>query len=100
MTDASHFSVLTRYEMALLERLQQFEVTPDVLADMVGLPLERHENFVPAEVFDTDHIHEIALYLIDIEELGGQFDSSEGDEVVNIGMFIYGFTKNYPELER
>lgn len=89
------FSTQTRFEMALLERLQQFEVTDEVLEQRVNRQVV---TSVPPEVFDTDLIARIAHYVIDIEEFGDDFDSSEGDLIVNMGMFIYGFTKNYPEL--
>lgn len=98
-----HFSTRTLYEMALLERLQQFEVTDEVLRDMIDtevLELPVTMTAVPPEVFDTDLISRIAEYLIDIEELAGEFESSEKEHVLNIGMFIYGFTKNFPELGR
>lgn len=97
------FSPQTQYEMALLARLQQFEVTPERLREMVDLEaLGLPEDIIPADAyvsepreFDTDVIHDIAEYLIGDEELGDQFLSSEGDEVVNIGMFIYGFMHRF-----
>lgn len=92
-----NFSVQTRYEVALLERLQQFEVTDEVLRDMIDtevLELPVDLVSVPPMTFDTDLIHDIATYLIEIEELGDDFDQDdEREHILNIGMFIYTYTK-------
>lgn len=95
MTDYPvHFSAQTRYEIELLERLQQFDLTDEALAENVGLPLDklvRSDDYEPPE-YDTERVCMIAHYLIDEEELGDDFDTDdEHEHILNIGMFIYGF---------
>lgn len=95
-----NFSVQTQYEMALLERLQQFEVTPELLAEMTGLPLENYDHTIGHHEYDTDLIHEIAEYLIDFEELGDDFlTSDERNNIINIGMFIHGWIQYRKNLD-
>lgn len=89
-----NFSVQTQYEVALLERLQQFEVTPELLAEMTGLPLANYDHTIGVHGYDTDLITEIAQYLIETEELGDDFlTDDERNNIINIGMFIYSWTK-------
>lgn len=89
-----NFSVQTQYEVALLERLQQFEVTPELLAEMTGLPLANYDHTIGVHEYDTDLITEIAQYLIETEELGDDFlTDDERNNIINIGMFIYSWTK-------
>lgn len=84
----------TRYEFALLERLQQFELTDEALANKVGLPLDKlvdRSDRLPT-AFDTELVAEIAEYLIETEEFDEEFDiDEERGTIIDMGMFIYGF---------
>lgn len=94
MTDAAQFSDQTRFEMALLERLQRSELTDERLREEFGLPPDFPLTRVELLEIDTELIHLIAVYLIEEEELGPEFDSSEDDRIINIGMFIYGWEES------
>ncbi len=92
MTDpAEGISPVSLFSMALLERLQRFEMTDDKLREEFGLPPDAPLNRIAELEINVELVDQIAAYLIVEEELADEFMSSERERIVNIGMFIYGW---------